>query len=579
MASYSWVSVIALLGYLFLLIAFASAKKNKVINSFIVLLLILIMWSGGSFLMRVQFWPSINFWHYVSIAGMMLLPYGFLRFFCDFLEEKRKYCRNFWLIFFSVCYVINLFTEFFIPTPQVHVSDAGTTVFVYTYPWPIYIIFGICVVILIQISYLFFRCCRGDILVFRQLRPVLIGIGFVVLGNGISTLGVFAGIPVDIISGVVFVYFLFYALYKKRMFKLTLLLSKGNCYALSILISGVIFYYLIAPIRKWITKYLHLNETYTLLLIALLIVICVYLLYIIMKQFLDTLFVKEEQIQAETIKEFSYSVSRTLQKETILSELADVIQRTTGTERIYICINNGEGEFVLEKTASPLDQKSFSMGKDHPLIQYMEKHEGCLLMDDFKRTNNYRSMWDQEKKQLEDWRVACLAPMKDSSDLVGIVMLSGKEKGYSFDDFSLLMSVCSVCSMAVKNSKMYEQAYDESRKDDLTGLYNRKRFYEVIEEEFEKNRDHSLALIMLNVDDFKLYNQLYGAQEGDRALQKIAAIIRATTADRGIAFRMTGKEFAVLLPSYDIYSAKVLAESVAGQVRRMNANNDLYSLK
>ena len=141
MVSYSWISVIALLGYLFLFLAFASAKKTKVIYSFLMLLMILIFWSGGSFLMRIQFWPSVNFWHYVSILGLMMLPYGFYRFYLDFLEEKRRRGRVFWLIVFLVIYVINLFTEWFIPTPEIALDAGGHIKFLYTYGWQIYIMF------------------------------------------------------------------------------------------------------------------------------------------------------------------------------------------------------------------------------------------------------------------------------------------------------------------------------------------------------------------------------------------------------------------------------------------------------
>jgi len=119
MVSYSWVSVIALLGYLFLFLAFASAKKTRVINSFLLLLLILIFWSGGSFMMRIRFWPSVNFWHYVSIAGIMMVPYGFYRFYLDFLEEKQKGRRKLWFLFFLSCFIVNWFTQIFIPTPEI----------------------------------------------------------------------------------------------------------------------------------------------------------------------------------------------------------------------------------------------------------------------------------------------------------------------------------------------------------------------------------------------------------------------------------------------------------------------------
>lgn len=579
MVSYSWVSVLALFVYLFLFLAFASAKKSRVIYSFMILMLSLILYTGGSFMMRIQFWPTVNFWNHVSIAGILLVPFGFYRFYIDFLDVKRRRETVFWFGFFALCFIVNVATGIFIPNPQIVEAADGRVKFLYHYSWHVYILFGACGILLAQIVRLFFKFCRGDALILRQLRPIVIGIILVAAGSGISTLKIFAGLPMDVLSTLIFAVTLFYALYQKRMFKLTVLVSHANCYVVAVLVTMLFFYNMIIPLRSQIEKHFGIGESLATLVIAMMIVAVIYVLYIIMKKFLDNLFVKEEQIQAETIKEFSYAVSKTLDKDTILSDLVEVIRKTIRVDHVYVCINDGNGDYVMERTASPLENKDFVMKSDHPLVVYLRNHEGCLLMQDYKRTSSYLSMWEKEKKQLDDWKIECFAPMKDSSELVGIVMLSEKKKSYSFDDYSLLMSVNSVCSMAVKNSKMYELAYNEARKDELTGLFNRKRFYELIEDQFEKCRDRSLALVMINVDDFRLYNQLYGAQEGDLALQKIAAIIQATTGDRGYAFRLTGKEFAVLLPSYDLYSAKVLAESVSEQVRRMNANNDLYSLK
>jgi diguanylate cyclase (GGDEF)-like protein/putative nucleotidyltransferase with HDIG domain len=108
---------------------------------------------------------------------------------------------------------------------------------------------------------------------------------------------------------------------------------------------------------------------------------------------------------------------------------------------------------------------------------------------------------------------------------------------------------------------------------------NRKVFYETISEQMSQQQGRPLALVNLNVDDFKLYNQLYGNKEGDLALQRIAGILAASAEGRGTAFRLTGKEFALLLPEYDAYSAKCLAQSVLEQVRKMHVSSELGNLK
>ncbi|MBP3927340.1 MAG: diguanylate cyclase, partial [Clostridium sp.] len=165
---------------------------------------------------------------------------------------------------------------------------------------------------------------------------------------------------------------------------------------------------------------------------------------------------------------------------------------------------------------------------------------------------------------------------------VGIVMLSekeGKRKRFGTDDISFLNSIESVTSIAVKNSRLYERAYQEARTDELTGLLNRKCFYEILEESYERCSRSSLALLIFNVDDFKLYNQLYGTQEGDEALRHIAQIMKGTVGDHGFVCRYSGKEFAVILPEYDIYSAQNLAENISVQIRNMNKQSRESYLK
>ena len=333
MVNYSWVSVVALFGYLFLFLAFASAKKSRMINSFMILLRIMILYTGGSFMMRSQIWPGVAFWNQVSVVGILMVPYAFYRFYLDFLEVRRKKAIFFWFVVFAGSVVLNIFTGIFVPNPEV-IQVNGSVKFLYHYTWPVYILFVFCVVMIMQIIRLFIKFCRGDALILRQLRPIVSGIIILAVGTAASTIRNFAGLPLDVLSCLIFAYMLFYALYRKRLFKLTLLASPGNCYVVAVLITMLAFYNLIVPIRMQLEKLFGFGETFATLCVAMMIVAVIYILYMVMKKFLDNLFVKEEQIQAETIKEFSYAVSKTLDKETILSDLVDVIRKTIHVDHV-----------------------------------------------------------------------------------------------------------------------------------------------------------------------------------------------------------------------------------------------------
>ncbi|MEY9182678.1 diguanylate cyclase (GGDEF)-like protein/PAS domain S-box-containing protein [Bradyrhizobium sp. USDA 326] len=106
--------------------------------------------------------------------------------------------------------------------------------------------------------------------------------------------------------------------------------------------------------------------------------------------------------------------------------------------------------------------------------------------------------------------------------------------------------------------------------DSLTGLANRRRFDEGLKEEWARAyRDRSsLALLMIDVDHFKAYNDEYGHPAGDACLRRIAKIIAAETQRAGdLAARYGGEEFAVLLPNIDAAGCARVGERIRSAIR------------
>lgn len=104
-----------------------------------------------------------------------------------------------------------------------------------------------------------------------------------------------------------------------------------------------------------------------------------------------------------------------------------------------------------------------------------------------------------------------------------------------------------------------------AKTDALTGLNNRHAMNEEFSRELNRcvTDDHPIALIMIDIDNFKKFNDLFGHVAGDRALSAVAAILKKQFRPRDLLVRYGGDEFAVLLPEVDLE----LAISIADRVR------------
>ena len=190
-------------------------------------------------------------------------------------------------------------------------------------------------------------------------------------------------------------------------------------------------------------------------------------------------------------------------------------------------------------------------------------------------------MWEAEKELFRRLNIDCVAAMRDGREIVGLVLLSAKERGRNFSavEIGFLETVCSIASIAMKNAALYEKMFREARIDPLTGVYNYRFFVEQMEEQFRACGRECLTLMYIDVDDFKLYNQLYGVGEGDTALCLIGETITRCVGESGTVFRTSGKVFAVLLPFQDTQRARKMAREIGDRVGEINQQPERRRLK
>lgn len=156
---------------------------------------------------------------------------------------------------------------------------------------------------------------------------------------------------------------------------------------------------------------------------------------------------------------------------------------------------------------------------------------------------------------------------------IGVLNITDKTTGAAFDDvdLSVLDLVGPQIAIALERAEWQDRATQfqlMSITDPLTGLLNRRYLEERLTEELNRSTryNYSMSCLMIDIDDFKKYNDLNGHQAGDVALKITAHCLKATLRSADIACRYGGEEFCILLPQTSLTEAGVIAERMRQRV-------------
>jgi diguanylate cyclase (GGDEF)-like protein len=164
---------------------------------------------------------------------------------------------------------------------------------------------------------------------------------------------------------------------------------------------------------------------------------------------------------------------------------------------------------------------------------------------------------------------------------VGVLNVTDKAGGGTYDelDLGLLDLIAPQMALAIDRAEWRQKATQYqllSITDPLTGLVNRRYLEERLSEEVERSKRHrfSMAFMMVDIDDFKAYNDRHGHQAGDLALEMTAQCLKSALRSADVAARYGGEEFSILLPQTGMSEARVIAERIRRRVERTHFPHD-----
>ncbi|HTL47011.1 MAG TPA: GGDEF domain-containing protein [Verrucomicrobiae bacterium] len=202
-----------------------------------------------------------------------------------------------------------------------------------------------------------------------------------------------------------------------------------------------------------------------------------------------------------------------------------------------------------------------------PFRRYAITEKG-VAFDDFEPPEPERNLMQKalEEKRLQLVDSKWLFPLAIENDVLAYLSVAGADQG----DLAKFEVLVSHLVLQIKKIRLYETVRELSIVDSLTQVFVRRHCMDLFESELKRSMKHgfSLALLMLDIDHFKRYNDDFGHLVGDATLREVAAVLRSNLRKVDIVARYGGEEFLVIIPETGARGALEAAERIRSSIAR-----------
>jgi diguanylate cyclase (GGDEF)-like protein len=280
-------------------------------------------------------------------------------------------------------------------------------------------------------------------------------------------------------------------------------------------------------------------------------------------------------------------VSQIISSEIMLDRLLQMIMHESitnaGAQRGYLILES-DGELIIE-ASEDVDKNEFQVMQSiplrdcadicHSIVNYVYHSGDDIVLGNAAKEGLFTN--DPYIMNMQSKSILC-TPIMSKGKLSGILYMENNlsENAFTPDRLEILRSFSVQASISIENARLFELATT----DGMTKLYVHRYFQLLLDQEMKRSHRHhkKFSLIMMDIDNFKSFNDTYGHQLGDKVLKDVAAVAKKKSRSDDIAARYGGEEFIMILPETDSKQAVMLADRIRAGVAEIEIPHENKTL-
>ena len=270
-----------------------------------------------------------------------------------------------------------------------------------------------------------------------------------------------------------------------------------------------------------------------------------------------------------SLKEVTELFSGSLSLDDTIKFIAERAHELVGKSdrTLFYLVDTKKQELVLKKSKQSPNFSRIKSKKGDVFDKWVLRQKVPLSMLDADK--DFRFPLDEIEAREVPFKSLISHPLIAENRILGLVRMdSCAVNKFSPDDLRLLGIICDLGAVAIENATLYQRTNELAIRDSLTNLFVHRYFKERLEIELERAylKNYSVLLLMIDIDNFKDYNDKYGHTAGDILLKRLAKMFNSLIDPGDLIARYGGEEFAILLFESDISKAKAVAENIRVKV-------------